>query len=328
MTTKPKERQLPAELADAPLDRVVRSLFETSWGEARRWIERGKVTVNGDRVTDGLRPVRESSRICLDLTAARPRGPRDLDHGSVVYLDAQLVVINKPPGISTVPFAELGEVALTHQVQRFLAKHGGSRSGKRRSAMPTLIVVQRLDRGTSGLVVFARSYGVSRKLSEQFRAHRVERKYSVLAHGRARTCTIRSRLLENRGDGLRGSLERSHHRRSRRQRKAKLAVTHVVLERYFPGSAAKGASGGASLVGCRLETGRTNQIRIHLSEAGHPVVGDTLYIRDYEGDLIPAPRLMLHAGLLGFRHPATERRMRFEQPLPKDFVNMLEKLER
>ena len=85
---------------------------------------------------------------------------------------------------------------------------------------------------------------------------------------------------------------------------------------------------GATLVVCELETGRQHQIRIHLAEAGHPLVGETVYIRDYKGPLLPAPRPMLHAAVLGFLHPRGDRPMRFEDPLPADFVEVLERLRR
>ena len=85
---------------------------------------------------------------------------------------------------------------------------------------------------------------------------------------------------------------------------------------------------GATLVACRLETGRTHQIRIHLSESGHPLLGERVYVRDFRGPLLEAPRLMLHAAQLGFVHPATEREMRWEQPMPEDMRAVVERLKR
>jgi 23S rRNA pseudouridine1911/1915/1917 synthase len=94
-------------------------------------------------------------------------------------------------------------------------------------------------------------------------------------------------------------------------------VTHVEPVR---------ALRGATLLACRLETGRTHQIRIHLAEAGHPIVGERVYIRDYRGTLLPAPRPMLHAAELGFVHPVRGAPMEFEAPLPGDFVENLTRL--
>lgn len=101
-----------------------------------------------------------------------------------------------------------------------------------------------------------------------------------------------------------------------RGRKTQHAVTHVELVERFERA-------GASLVACRLETGRTHQIRIHLSEQGHPLLGERVYVRGYDGPLIPAPRVMLHAAELGFDHPATGRPLRWSSAPPPDFEEML-----
>jgi 23S rRNA pseudouridine1911/1915/1917 synthase len=113
-------------------------------------------------------------------------------------------------------------------------------------------------------------------------------------------------------------------RRSRRgsrvePRRGKTAITHVTAKR---------ALAGATLCEVRLETGKTHQIRIHLSEDGHPLVGETVYVRDYRGPLLPSARLLLHAASLGFEHPLTSARLSFQSELPDDFRRELEKLER
>jgi 23S rRNA pseudouridine1911/1915/1917 synthase len=116
--------------------------------------------------------------------------------------------------------------------------------------------------------------------------------------------------MQDRGDGLRGSSEQSPNIKIRRSKKGAPAITHIKVEKRFSGS---------SLIICRLETGKTNQIRIHLSEDGHPLVGETVYMRNFKGKRVVAPRLMLHAGSLGFVHPATGKELFFRQPLPSDF---------
>src|SRR5205807_826072 len=133
------------------------------------------------------------------------------------------------------------------------------------------------------------------------------------AHGNVGSRTIRSCIAVDRGDGLRGSVRGSHARAARE------AVTHV--ERLEP-------LAGATLVACRLETGRTHQIRIHLSEASHPVLGERVYSRGWRGSRLEAPRLMLHAVELGFVHPATQQAMRWEQPMPADMREVLDRLRR
>ena len=140
----------------------------------------------------------------------------------------------------------------------------------------------------------------------------MRRVYVAIAHGDVPQKTFRSYLVENRGDGLRGSL-----RPDERAMEGQIAITHVEpLKRFV----------GATLVACRLETGRTHQIRIHLSEAGHPIVGEAVYVRKFQGTLIKAPRLMLHAKELGFVHPRTNEMMVFEQEPPQDFESILAQL--
>jgi 23S rRNA pseudouridine1911/1915/1917 synthase len=168
-------------------------------------------------------------------------------------------------------------------------------------------VVHRLDRETSGLVVFTRTWLAKQRLAAQFRKHTVQRKYLAIAHGEVPSRTIRSFLVEDRGDGLRGSVRGA--RRHTTRADAREAVTHI--ESIEP-------LDGATLIACRLETGRTHQIRIHMSESGHPLVGERVYIRGWAGKPIPAPRLMLHAAQLGFVHPATERPMSWNEDMPED----------
>ena len=171
-------------------------------------------------------------------------------------------------------------------------------------------MVQRLDKDTSGLLVFARTRQAGDVLRTQLRAHTVERRYVALAHGIVHARRHESLIVPNRGDGLRGSFGRLRPARGRPPKTARRALTHIgVLE----------TMAAASYVDCRLETGRQNQIRIHLAEAGHPLLGETVYVREFEGTLLPAPRLMLHAASLGFAHPRTGRTVRFERKPPPDF---------
>ncbi|MEZ4312318.1 MAG: RluA family pseudouridine synthase [Polyangiaceae bacterium] len=175
-------------------------------------------------------------------------------------------------------------------------------------------VVQRLDKGTSGLLVFSRTVAAKKHLSQQLRQRSMFRRYLAIAHGDVKSRTFRSLIAPNRGDGLRGSVGRMG---GRAPREEDLAVTHV--ERI------EGLR-GATLIACRLETGRTHQIRIHLAEAGHPLVGEHVYVRDFKGAKIAAPRVMLHAAELGFVHPANEREMSFRWEPPSDFESVLEGL--
>jgi 23S rRNA pseudouridine1911/1915/1917 synthase len=226
----------------------------------------------------------------------------------IVYADPSLVVVRKPAGVSTVPYGDESpdDQALTLDA---LLREVLARRDRIRGRAP-LGVVHRLDKATSGLLVFARSFAAKKHLGQQLRAHTMRRRYLAIAHGDVRAGTRRSYLVPDRGDGLRGSAVE-------RRREGQLAVTHIdLIERLR----------GATLIGCRLETGRTHQIRIHLAEAGHPLLGESVYIRDFRAAPIPAPRLMLHAAELGFEHPADQRPMLFTEPAPPDFEETLARL--
>jgi 23S rRNA pseudouridine1911/1915/1917 synthase len=299
---------VPPELDGHLLDGVVRALATIPWSEARKLIASGKVQVAGMTVHSPTRKVRGGDRLTLHLRAPRPKTARvqRLEGELIVYADPSLVVVRKPAGISTVPFGDepSDEMTLDALVREVLAKRDAIRG------RAPLGVVQRLDKVTSGLIVFSRTVAAKKHLGQQLRAHTMRRRYLAIAHGDVAPGTVRSHLIEDRGNGLRGSAPEG-------RREGQLAITHVErLERLH----------GATLVGCRLETGRTHQIRIHLAEGGHPLVGETVYIRGFRGTPIPAPRLMLHAAELGFEHPADERPMLFEMPPPADFEEVLRRL--
>jgi 23S rRNA pseudouridine1911/1915/1917 synthase len=175
--------------------------------------------------------------------------------------------------------------------------------------------VHRLDKETSGLVVFARTPEAESALGKQFRAHAVERSYLAVVRGRACEGRIESRLVRNRGDGRRGSTTEAGG--------GQHAVTHVRLVE---------ALGEYSLVECRLETGRTHQVRIHLGEAGTPLCGERVYDRPPHGRPLPDasgfPRVALHAAVLGFEHPATGERLLWRSPLPQDMADLVRRLRR
>lgn len=295
--------QAPEEVGH--LDRCVRQRFPgASWNQVRTWIRGGNVLVDGLAVFDSTVPVPPGVQIVVSprpshhkrtASSAAALGSRPVvrPRKLIVHLDSQLVVVDKPSGISTVPHDETERDTLDRRVQSQIRGKGGRAK---------LLVVHRIDKETSGLVVFARTHHALERLKDQFRHHAVDRKYQALCHGEPRHATHRSRLVRDRGDGLRGSTQHVDLGRE--------SVTHVrVLEKRKQ----------ASLIECELETGRTHQIRIHLAEAGHPLLGERVYSKGYAGNLLPAPRVMLHALTLGFDHPSDDKRLRFESELPLDF---------
>jgi 23S rRNA pseudouridine1911/1915/1917 synthase len=307
---------VPRDLAAVPLDGLVHTLFAVPWSRARDWIAGGKIAVDGAVATDPLRRPGAGVELAYRPNAPRPRREDELPPEAVVFLDAHVVVVDKPVGISTMPY-EKGETGtLDQRVRQLLARRAKS-GGERGTAHPALSVVHRLDKETSGLLVFARTFLARQRLKGQFRVHSVHRRYLALAHSAVRAQTIRSRLLADRGDGRRGSAEAVLFGRDPRPEEGRPAVTHVeVVE----------ALAGATLIACRLETGRTHQIRIHLAEAGHPLLGERVYVRGYDGPWLPAPRVMLHAAELGFEHPVTGEALRWTRPPPADFLEVLRRL--
>jgi len=288
--------------ARAPLDRVLRQKLEgASWNQVRRLIETGKIKLDGQTVVDPTRPLESGQAIEIVWNARRTDEPR-LPRSTIVYVDSQVVVVEKPAGISSVPFEPHERGTLDELVARLLS----DREGSRRSPLG---IVHRLDKETSGLLMFSRTLGAKRELKNQFRFHTVKRRYWAVVQGAIESTTLSSRLVQDRGDGLRGSTENPVLGRT--------ATTHVrVIERLR----------AATLVECRLETGRTHQIRIHLAEAGHPLVGERVYSRGYTGALLAAPRILLHAFELGFEHPTTRKPLLFSSEMPTDMERMLSEL--
>ncbi len=316
----PKTHVVPTELGGKALDAIVRALEDVTWGKARALIEKGKVRVDGQVVTQAERRFRGGVELVVDPQARKPRDHSlELERERIVHLDTHVVVVDKPSGISTIPFGEAGRARETGTLDERVRAHLSSLE-RDRSQRPTLGVVHRIDKETSGLVVFTRSWLAKQSLTQQFRFHTTHRLYMALVHGTIESGTLRSHLVADRGDGLRGSIEKMKGRRPKVET-GQLAVTHVEVQEHLE---------GATLLACRLETGRTHQIRIHLAEAGHALLGERVYIRDYgpAQQRIPASRLMLHAAELGFVHPKSEVEVRFSSPLPMDFQELLHRLRR
>jgi 23S rRNA pseudouridine1911/1915/1917 synthase len=293
-----------------------------SWGSVQKMIRSRHVMIHGNICTDTARRLKDGEVVkLLEAAASAPPKPDDV---RVVYVDDQVVVVDKPTGITTTRHTEerswptrrrqvqqtldemVPEAIATHLARTFPAR------GKRPRRLPPVRAVHRIDRETSGLVVFARTVPAERILAEQFRAHTTHRRYLALCVGRVGVGTIQTNLIRDRGDGRRGSSGTEE---------GKWAVTHVAPVEQF--------GDAYTLVECRLETGRTHQIRIHLSEIGHPICGERVYSAPWHFEVVDAsnaPRVMLHAAELGFVHPLSGEDLRFESPLPADIKKVLKGL--
>jgi 23S rRNA pseudouridine1911/1915/1917 synthase len=246
--------------------------------------------------------------------------PRSKPQISIRYIDDQIVVVEKPAGLTTMrhpyeaaQFGKRGQrylpATLADLLPNLIAQQGKGRG--------RVIAVHRLDRDTSGLVVFARNPAAAAHLGGQFRTHSSGRTYLSIVRGHAKSERIESYLIQDRGDGRRGSASKAGDAKGQR------AITHVrVLEEL----------GEFTLVECRLETGRTHQVRIHLGERGTPICGERIYDRPLHGrplaDTSGATRLALHAASLSIIHPKSGKRMQWKAPLSADIERLLKELRR
>ncbi len=284
---------------------------DKSWSEVKRLCETGKVRLDGAVALDPAVRLAAGQSIVLDMAAPKPRP--ETPGFRIAFEDGHIVVIEKPSGVSTVPY-ERKEAGTALD----LIRSAWRRTGKHATATP-LYTVHRIDKDTSGLVCFAKTRLAERGLHEVFQRHLAARLYLAVAEGAVAPQRIESRLIADRGDGLRGS--------TRRANEGQHAVTHVEPVRQLRGVA--GTRVLATLCKVSLETGRTHQIRIHLAERGHPLVGETVYVRDLRraGETpLPAPRLMLHAALLGFDHPVSGAALEWRATPPPDFLSVLRDL--
>lgn len=293
--------------------RIDRYLTGVLAGESRSQIQRlineGKVTIAGREVRPN-RVVHGGETIVVEIAAPTSPTPQPeaiaLD---IIYQDPDVVVVNKPAGMVVHPAA--GHVqgtlvnALLHEITDLSGIGGELRPG----------IVHRLDRGTSGLMVVAKNDRAHAELARQFHDREVEKEYVALVWGVVQA--------GRRIDLPIGRDPADRKKMSARARRARSAATRITRALQMP---------GVSLIHVAISTGRTHQIRVHLSEIGHPIVGDAVYgglRRRVAGDLRPLlglERPFLHAGRLVFHHPVDGRKMEFEAPLPEDLQTVLDQI--
>ncbi len=309
-------RVLPKQVDQAIASTLREWLPGKSWSDVRRLLKSRRVLVNGNLCADAGYRLRLSDVIkILPHSIARPANEGDV---RIRHLDKHLIVIEKPAGVTSTRHADERQLSprerqLQPTLDELLPWLIAKREGHGRGKVRRVRAVQRLDRETSGVMVFARTAEAQRHLEHQFRLHTVQRRYIAIARGTVAAQTIESRLVHDRGDGRRGSTNLPN--------VGKHAVTHVrPIERL----------GNYTMVECRLETGRTHQIRIHLAENGHPLCGDKVYgqglFRSSRPDISGAPRLALCAVELGFVHPISGEAMHFEMPLSPDLMELANRL--
>ena len=293
---------LPGERLDAFLARTVDGLTRSS---AQKLLEEGLVTLKGKpgRKNDKLQP-----GDTIELTVPEPK-PVDIKPTQIpldiVYEDEDVVVINKPKGLVVHPAAGHQDDTL---VNGLLYAMAGSLSGINGELRPG--IVHRIDKDTSGLLAVAKNDLAHVVLASQLKDHTMARTYE---------CIVCGNLKEDSGtvDAPIGRHPTDRKKMCVTQRGSKEAVTHwEVIARYR----------GYTHVRCRLETGRTHQIRVHMAHIGHPILGDTVY--GHKKPELGQDSQVLHAGVLCFRHPRDERPVMVFAPLPEYFTKVLEKLQK
>ena len=285
--------------SSTPLDQALRDHFPgASWAAIRKAITTGKVSVEG-RVSNQTRAlVSPLEEVQVRMSAPKLRPGEQPATRQILYCDAHVLVVDKPAGISSVDH-EREPTSLQSQLRSWLTQH-------EKRTQPPLKVVHRLDKVTSGVMVFARTATAQAALKQQFKAHTTGRFYLAIAHGAVREGVLKFRLVRDRGDGLRGI--------TRDPGRGSYSETCVRVRERFA---------RCTFVECQLATGRTHQIRIHLSQVGNPLVGEPVYSRGYNGVILPAPRTLLHAAFLSFNHPVFRKRLEYESPLPSEFEQFL-----
>ena len=284
-------RRSPAE-PTALLDFLAQLHPDSSRTTLRQMLQASRVRIDGEVEKDAKRIVAPGEVVDVGQRPQQTNLPPELQ---ILHEDNDVIVVLKAHGLLTVATERERETTAQAYLNAYLKEKGGER----------IHVVHRLDRETSGVLVFAKNFEAREKMKEKFAAHDVDRVYIAIVEGRINppSGTIRSHLRERRD--LKMASVDAHP-------EAKLAVTHYrTIE-----SSARNA-----MLEVTLETGRKNQIRAHLSEAGHAVVGDQLY----GATTNPLGRLGLHAKLLGFDHPTTGKRLAFTVPVPRSFRNLFAK---
>jgi len=299
--------EIPAECAGWRLDAALAKLFpEHSRSRLQAWLKAGLIRLDGGEA-EPKRKVYGGERIDFDPGAAAPSAPTLADAAEdialkVVFEDEQLIVIDKPAGLVVHPGA--GNASGT--LMNALLHHAPQLAG-----IPRAGIVHRLDKDTSGLLVVAKTLTAQTDLVRQMQARSVRRHYLALALGSVeRDGTVDAPLGRHAVQRTKMAIVRAG---------GKEARTHfAVLERFAK----------ATLLECRLETGRTHQIRVHLASIKHPLAGDPAYGKAKSGDarLDAFPRQALHAWRLALVHPSTGAEMAWESPLPADFAQLLEAL--
>lgn len=292
------------DCAGVRLDKAIPQLEPSlSRSAVQNLVDTGNVFLNGNLANKKtLLSAGDTITVCLSDPVPTKALPEDIPL-DIIYEDDDLLVVNKPKGMVVHPAAgnytgTLVNALLSHCEESLSGINGEIRPG----------IVHRIDKDTSGLLIVAKNDFAHRKLAEQIKAHSFTREYEAIIHGHLREpeMTIDAPIGRNPNDRKKMCVT---------EQNSRSAVTHVSVLAEYP---------GYSHIRCRLETGRTHQIRVHLAYIGNPVAGDTVYGNSKEN--LGTMGQCLHARKIGFIHPRTEKYMEFTSPLPDYFTALLLKI--
>ncbi|WP_306115676.1 MULTISPECIES: RluA family pseudouridine synthase [unclassified Roseovarius] len=326
----------PPGRLDKALSRDVPEAANLSRTRLGRLIADGQVVLNGVLVRDPKTKVAEGdvAEIIVPDAAESHIGPEDIPL-DVVFEDDDLIVVNKPAGMVVHPAPGTPDGTLVNALLHHCRDDLSGVGGQKRPG-----VVHRIDKETSGLLVVAKSDQAHHGLAAQFEAHSVERYYRAVVYGVPDASDPRLRGVRGvsfePGNIMRITTQLARHKTDR-QKQAVLfecgrhAVTRARIVEQF------GTPGVAALIECWLETGRTHQIRVHMAHVGHGLIGDPTYggrrklaVKSIGEGAVEAarnfPRQALHAAVLGFEHPVTKEKIRFEAPMPRDMADLISAL--
>ena len=317
-------RELIAPSKAGRLDAWLAEVLPVSRSRLKAMVVSGEIRVDGETT----RPSRKlNGGECVTVPpVSSPTTlltPQDIPL-DILHLDAQVLVVNKPAGLVVHPAPGHPDGTLVNAVLHLLETREPDAVSSDSGARLRPGIVHRLDRGTSGVMVVARTPNAHAALAAQFAAHTTDRRYLALVHGEsAETGTVNAPLGRSPRDRIRYTVVEN----------GKHAVTHWRrLAIGYHGIAGNARGGRVSLIECKLETGRTHQIRVHMRHTGHPIVGDPLYAAKRK---LPAAILsetevnhqLLHAYELGFKHPETGTYMQFRSSPPEDYRRVLRELD-
>ncbi len=330
---------------------LIQLLKDKSWSEIKRLLANRHIQVHGNLCCDEGRRLKLGD--VVKVFAQPLLKPPEASDLQILFRDEHMLIVEKPAGVTSLRHAEEREISdrrkqtqptldelLNARLASRQAKASQNAAGNRHSKFPRparapaavrVRPVHRLDRDTSGLMIFALSAPAEQRLVQMFKTHEIQRVYRAVVLGKCQAMTIETDFVRDRGDGLRGSLARSESEDAARDmqpaatRDAQHAITHVRPIESF-------AAGGHdyTIVECRLQTGRTHQIRIHLAERGHMLCGEKMYThlpgqrptRDPSG----APRQALHSCEVLLPHPITGAEVHFVSRWPAELARWLKQL--